>query len=76
MGCLGDSRGEERRAVHQRAVVVVAYKVVHTGGLVTHLGSVSDLDLHCVIGVVEVDDMNVKHQHSRRRDDVTWTENA
>lgn len=60
---MGDSRGEERRAVHQGAVIVVADEVVHAGGLVTRLGSEGDLDVHCVVGVVEVNDVNVKHQH-------------
>lgn len=70
---LGDLRGEERRAVHQRAVVVVADEVVHIGGVVAQLGFVEDLDLHGVVGVVEVDDVDVEHQHSGRGDDVTWT---
>ncbi len=61
--CVGDSRGEERRAVHQGAVVVVVDEVVHPSGFVTRLGSVGDLDVHCVVGVVEVDNLNVKHQH-------------
>lgn len=64
MGCLGHSRGEEQRAVHQGAVVVVPDEVVHLGGVVAHLGSVGDVDAHGVIGVVEVDDMNVEHKHS------------
>lgn len=72
MGCLGDSRGEERCAVDQGAVVVVVDEVVLPSGLVTHFGSVGDLDVHFVFGVVEVDDVNVKHQHGRRGDDVTW----
>lgn len=76
MGCLGDSRGEERCAVHQGAVVVVVDEVVQPGGLVTHFGFVGDLDVHFVVGVVEVDDVNVKHQHSRRGDDVTWTDHT
>lgn len=64
MRCLGDSRGEEQRAVHQGAVVVVADEVVHLGGLITHLGSVGDLDAQGVVGVVEVDDVKVEHEHS------------
>lgn len=72
--CGGDSRGEERRAVHQGAVVVVVHQVVHLGGVVAHLGPEGDLDFDGVAGVVEVDDVNVKHEHGRRRDDVTWME--
>lgn len=63
-GCLGDSRGEEWRAIHQGAVVVVVDEVVLPGGLVTHFGFVGDLDFYRVVGVVEVDNVNVKHQHS------------
>lgn len=63
MGSLEDSRGEEQSAVHQGAVVVVADEVVHLRGLVTRLRSVGDVDVHCVVGVVEVDDVNVKHHH-------------
>lgn len=76
MGCLDDSRGKKRCAVHQGTVVVVADKVILGGGLVTRLGSVDDLDVHRVVGVVEVDDQNVKHQHSRRGDDATWTDHT
>lgn len=67
-----DSRGEEQRAVHQRAVVVVADEVVHLGGLITRLGPVGGPDVHGIVGVVEVDDVNVKDEHSRWWDDVTW----
>lgn len=70
-GRLRDSRGEEQRAVHQRAVVVVADEVVHLGGLVTQVRPVGGLDVHCVLGVVEVDDVNVKHEDSWWWDDVT-----
>lgn len=61
---LRDSRGEEQRAVHQGAVVVVADQVVHLGGLITQFGSVGDLDVQGVVGVVEVDDVKVEHEHS------------
>lgn len=62
--CPGDSRGKEQRAVHQGAVVVVADEVVGRGGVVTHVGLVRGVDAHRVIGVVEVDDVNVKDEHS------------
>lgn len=61
--CFCDSRGEERRAVHQRAVVVVADQVVLLGGLVTRLGPVGGPDVHGIVGVVKVDDVNVKDEH-------------
>lgn len=64
IGCLRYSRGEEQRAVHQRAVVVIADQVVHLGGLVTQFGPVGGLDVHAVVGVVEVDDVNVEDEHS------------
>lgn len=67
-----DPRGKEQRPVHEGAVVVVADEVVHFCGLVTHFGSVDDLDSHSVVGVVEVDDVDVKDEHSRRRDHITW----
>lgn len=63
MGCLGYSRGEQQCAVHQGAVVVVADEVVHLCGVVAHLGSVGDVDAHGVVGVVEVDDVDVEHEH-------------
>lgn len=53
---------------------MVADEVVHLCGVVAQLGFVEDLDVHGVVGVVEVDDVDVEHQHSRRGDDVTWTE--
>lgn len=62
--CLCDSRGEEQRAVHQRAVVVVAHEVVHLRGVVTRLGPVGGPDVHRIAGVVEVDDVNLKDEHS------------
>lgn len=57
----GDSRGKEQRSVHQGAVVVVVDEVVHRRGVITHFRSVLDLDVHCVVGIVEVDDVDVKH---------------
>lgn len=62
--CFWDSRGEEQRAVHQRAVVVVADEVVLVGGPVAWLRPVGGPDVHCIVGVVEVDDVNVKDEHS------------
>lgn len=58
-----DSRGEERRSVHQGAVVVVADEVVQLGGVIAGLGPVGDLHLDGVAGVVEVDDQDVEDQH-------------
>lgn len=62
--CFYDSRGEEQGAVHQCAVVMVAHKVVLLGGLITRLRPVGGPDVHGIVGVVEVDDVNVKDEHS------------
>lgn len=53
---------------------MVVDEVVHLGGVVAELRFVEDLDVHGVVGVVEVDDVDVEHQHSGGGDDVTWTE--
>lgn len=58
------SRGVDGRAVHQRSVVVVFNKVSLLGLLLTRLWLVSDSDLGAVRRVVEVDDVNIKDQHS------------
>ena len=55
-------------AVHQRGVVVVLDEVSVLGDLLTHLGLVGDGHRGGVRGVVEVDDVDVKHQHRRARD--------
>lgn len=77
-GCFffffGDSRGKEQRAVHEGAVVVIVDEVVHFCGVITHFGSVGDLDGHRVVGIVEVDHVDVKDEHGRRRDHVTWAD--
>lgn len=64
-GPAPDPRGEELGAVQQRAVVVVANEVPRLGGLVADLGGPGQgLDFHWVRGVMEVDDVDVKYQHS------------
>lgn len=55
---------------------MVADQVVLRGDLLALLGLVGDLDFHRVVGVVEVDDMNVEHQHGIRGDDATWRDKA
>lgn len=57
------SRGVDRRAVHQRGVVVVFHKVALLGLLGALLGFVRDGDIGAVRRVVEVDDVHVEHQH-------------
>lgn len=76
-GPAPDPRGEELGAVQQRAVVVVANEVPRLGGLVAGLGGPGQgLDFHGVLGVMEVDDVDVKYQHSRARDLVSWEQNG
>lgn len=67
-----NSRGEERRPVHQGAVVVVADEVVQLGGFIAGFGPVGDPHVDGVTGVVEVNDEDVENQHRRRRNDITW----
>lgn len=67
-----NSRGEERRPVHQGAIVVVADEVVQLGGLIAGFRPVGDLHVDGVTGVVEVNDEDVENQHRRRRNDITW----
>lgn len=69
-GNRGRSRGVEQSSVHQGAVVAVLDQVVYFTGDVALLGLVGDLDLDRVLGVVEVDDVDVEDEHSRARDDV------
>lgn len=70
----GCSRGVQQGAVHQRAVVAVLDDVVlltdpgAQGGLVGHP------DLHRVLRVVEVDDVDVEDQHRGAGDEVACSE--
>lgn len=66
-----DSRGKEQRAVHQAAVVVIVDQVILCRGLVADLRFVEGLDLHLITGVVEVDDVDIEDENSRRGDHVT-----
>lgn len=42
---------------------MVADEVIHLSGLVTWLRPVGGVDVHGVVGVVEINDVNVKHEH-------------
>lgn len=76
-GPAPDPRGEELGAVQQRAVVVVANEVPRLAGLVAGLGGPGQgPDFHWVLGVMEVDDVDVKYQHSGARDLVSWDQNG
>jgi len=66
----GRSRGVEQGAVHQRAVVAVLDDVVRLAGPVAQRGLVGHPDLHRVLGVVEVDDVDVKDQYCGTGDEV------
>lgn len=61
--CSGHTRGEEAGAIQQGAVVVVADKVAVAGGDIAALGPEHGLDLHRVLRVVEVDDVDIKDEH-------------
>jgi len=50
---------------------MVVDEVVHCAGLRAGLRPVGHLDLHLVLGVVEVNDVDVEDQHRRRRDVLT-----
>ena len=72
-----DPRGEEPGAIQQRAVVVVANKVPELGRLVAGLqGPGQRLDFHWIRRIVEVNHVDVKDQHSRARDLVSWGQNG
>lgn len=74
-GPAPDPRGEQLGAIQKRAVVVVANKVPELGGLglIAGLGRPEQsLDFHRIRRVVEVDDVDVKDEHSRAWDLVSW----
>lgn len=70
------SRGVDGCAIHQRGVVVVFDEVAFLGLLFTFFWLVSDGDLGAVWRVMEVDDVNVKHQHSWTGDFRAWEGNS
>lgn len=57
------SRRVNNRAVHERGVVVVFDVVSLLGLLLALVWLVGHAELSVVRGVVEVDDMDVEHQH-------------
>lgn len=66
------ARGEEPCAIQQRAVVVVADEVSVAGGDVAALGTVHGLNLHRVVWVVEVDDVDIEDENSGAGNFVPW----
>lgn len=65
-------RGVDGCAVHQRGIVVVFNKVSLLSLPVTLVWLESDGDLSDVRGVVEVDDVDVEHQHCWAWDLCAW----
>lgn len=54
------SRGVQQGAVHQGTIVTVLNHIVSFTGHVAFLRLVDDLDLDRIVGVVEVNDVDVK----------------
>lgn len=69
----GRSRGVQQGAVHQGAIVTVVDQIVSFTGRVAFLRLVGDFNLNMVFGVVEINDVNVKDQHSRGRYEVFYS---
>lgn len=70
----GRSRGVQQGAIHQGAVVTVLNQVIGFTGYAALLRLVGNFNLHWVFWVVEIDNVNVKDQHSRARDEVIYSE--
>lgn len=66
------SRGVDEGPIHERSVVVVFNKVSFLSQRLTHLWFIGGSDHHWVWWVVEVYDMDIKHQDSRTWDLSTW----
>lgn len=67
----GLSRGVEQSAVHQGAVVAILDQIVRFAGVAALRRLARDADLHGVIGVVEINDVNVKDEHGRAGDEIS-----
>ena len=63
----GRSRGVQQGAVHQGAIISIVDQIVGCALLAAFLGLVDNFNLDRVLGVVEINDMNVKDQHSGAR---------
>lgn len=63
----GRSRGVQQGAVHQGAIVAIVNQIVRLAGGAAFPRLVGNLDVDRVFGVVEVDDVDVKDQHGRAR---------
>lgn len=69
----GRSRGVQQGAVHQGAIITILNQIVSFTGHAALLRLVDNFNLDLVFGVVEINDMNVKDQHSRARDEVSYS---
>lgn len=69
----GGSRGVQQGAVHQGAIVTILNQIVSFTGHAALLRLVGNFNLDLVFGVVEINDMNVKDQHSRARNEVSYS---
>lgn len=70
----GRSRGVQQGAVHQGAVVTVLKQVISFTGHAALLRLVGNFNLDGVFWVVEINNVNVKDQHSRARDEVIYSD--
>lgn len=68
----GRSRGVEQGTVHQGAVVTILNVIVRVTGHAAFLRLVGHFNLDWVVGVVKINDVNVKDQHSRAGNELSW----
>ena len=69
----GCSRGVQQGAVHQGAIITIVYQVVRFTGPFAFLRLVGNFNIDRVLWVVEIDDVNVEDQHSRGRNEVSYS---
>lgn len=71
-----NSRGRSRRVqqgtIHQGAVITILNVIVSFSGHVAFLRLVGHFDLDWIFGVVEINDMNIKDQHSGARNKLSY----
>jgi len=68
----GGSRGVQQGAVHQGAIVTILNPIVHLTRPFAVPRLVGHFDIDRVFGVVEIDDVNVKDQHGRARNEFSY----
>lgn len=67
------SRGVQQGSVHQGTIIAILDQIVHFAGHVAVLRLVGSRDTDGVFGVVEINDLNVKDQHSRAGNEVLYS---